>query len=388
MKKFFFYPEQPLDNPANNSYQKRDVIKVFVNKTSLDWYNARLLISFKLTALNGNLVRVNDNNGMVNGAHSFIKKISFSSNGREVYDCNYANQVINIKNLLEYDTQYADSIASNEFYFLDTSINPSADEFMVSGTNQLAKRRPAFNKGFPIRKEVLGTSSIVNCEIPLNRYSFFNVLNNKLLPGEKFELFVEIENDNNLTWRTTLVNLRTVITDLQLVIPKFQPKLTTRSWSYLNEYVVTLLNLRQKEGIFKITNSISKPRHVFEFIINKTKVSSPANNPFLYNTFDVVNNKKLLRCYLTVNNDTYPINHYKPTTEIARIYRDVMAYNNFQGGLLNINNFKSLFPFIHFNLSKSNYEDVELTFHYELSGETNNDYTIFAIVLHEKLCHI
>ena len=54
-------------------------------------------------------------------------------------------------------------------------------------------------------------------------------------------------------------------------------------------------------------------------------LSSPANNPFLYNTFNVVNNKKLLRCYLTVNNDTYPINHYKPTTEIARIYRDVMA---------------------------------------------------------------
>ena len=95
MKKFFFFfcPEQPLVNAANNSYQKRDVIKFFVNKTSLDWYNARLLMNFKLTALNGKLVRVNDNNGMVNGAHSFIKKISFSINGREVYDCNYANQV-------------------------------------------------------------------------------------------------------------------------------------------------------------------------------------------------------------------------------------------------------------------------------------------------------
>ena len=186
--------------------------------------------------------------------------------------------------------------------------------------------------------------------IPLKKCSRAT-LNNKLLPGEKFELFVEIENDNNSNWRTTLFNLRTVITDLQLVIPKFQPKLTTRSWSYLNEYVVTLLNLRQKEGIFKITNSISKPRHVFVFIINKTKVSSPANNPFLYNTFNVVNKKKLLRCYLTVNNDTYPINHYKPTTEIARIYRVVLSYNNFQSNLLNINNFKSLFPFIHFNLS-------------------------------------
>ena len=183
--------------------------------------------------------------------------------------------------------------------------------------------------------------------IPLKKCSRAT-LNNKLLPGEKFELFVEIENDNNSNWRTTLFNLRTVITDLQLVIPKFQPKLTTRSWSYLNEYVVTLLNLRQKEGIFKITNSISKPRHVFVFIINKTKVSSPPNHPLSLN---VVNNKKLLRCYLTVNNDTYPINHYKPTTEIARIYRVVLSYNNFQSNLLNINNFKSLFPFIHFNLS-------------------------------------
>lgn len=137
-KEVFFQPEQPLDKPANNSYQKRDVIKFVVNKTPLDWYNARILMNFKLTVLNGNLVGVNDNNGMVNGVHSFIKKISFSINGREVYDCNYANQVINIKNLLEYNTQYADSIASNEFYFLDTSINPSADEFMVSGIIQLA----------------------------------------------------------------------------------------------------------------------------------------------------------------------------------------------------------------------------------------------------------
>ena len=56
-----------------------------------------------------------------------------------------------------------------------------------------------------------------------------------------------------------------------------------------------------------------------------------------------------------------------------------MAYNNFQGGLLNINNFKTIFPFIHFDLSKSNYENVKLTFHYELSGKTNNDYHIFLL---------
>ena len=30
-----------------------------------------------------------------------------------------------------------------------------------------------YNKGFDARKALLGLSSTVNCEIPLNRYSFF-----------------------------------------------------------------------------------------------------------------------------------------------------------------------------------------------------------------------
>ena len=64
-----------------------------------------------------------------------------------------------------------------------------------------------------------------------------------------------------------------------------------------------------------------------------------------------------------------------------------MSYD-FQGGtLLNRSNFESLFSFIYFKLP--NLEDkVKLSFHYELRGETNADYTIFAVVLHEKLCHI
>ena len=32
-------------------------------------------MNFKLTKLNGNNIAANDNNGIVNGAHSFVKKI-------------------------------------------------------------------------------------------------------------------------------------------------------------------------------------------------------------------------------------------------------------------------------------------------------------------------
>ena len=39
-----------------------------------------------------------------------------------------------------------------------------------------------YNKGFAARKLLLGLSTEVNCEIPLNRYSFFEELQDKLSP--------------------------------------------------------------------------------------------------------------------------------------------------------------------------------------------------------------
>lgn len=37
---------------------------------------------------------VDDHNGIVNGSHSFIQKLDVKMNGREVYDCNNADQVV------------------------------------------------------------------------------------------------------------------------------------------------------------------------------------------------------------------------------------------------------------------------------------------------------
>ena len=59
------------------------------------------------------------------------------------------------------------------FSILIQSKSAEEREFEISGTNQLAKRRAAYNKGFALRKALLGTSSTVNTEKPLNRYSFF-----------------------------------------------------------------------------------------------------------------------------------------------------------------------------------------------------------------------
>ena len=67
--------------------------------------------------------------GIVNGSSSLIEKLTILANGRDVYSCNFANHVVNIKNLLEYNPSYVESVATNEFYYLDTTRHAERSKF-------------------------------------------------------------------------------------------------------------------------------------------------------------------------------------------------------------------------------------------------------------------
>ena len=71
----------------------------------------------------------------------------------------------------------------------------------------------------------------------------------------------------------------------------------------------------------------------------------------------------------------------------------VYATNDYQGGtLLNISNFKTLYPFVYFDLTKQKMDIkngvTKLSFHYELSGVTATDYIIYGVVPHEQEAEI
>ena len=361
--------------------------------------------------------------GIVNGSSSLIEKLSILANGRDVYSCNYANHIVNIKNLLEYNPSYVESVATNEFYYLDTTRHAERNKYTK---RQVTHRRNAanntdeagemlddvvanYNKGFAIRKVLLGDSATVRCEIPLNRYSFFESLDNKLLPNTKIELNIELESDNNLIWRTGGNDCSVILTRFQLFVPRitFNSKgkklymenyLKPYKWMYLNEVVERSNNSQQQTGQFKITNAISKPRHVFVFGINTANIGLQTANPFLYNTFNLPGNANISRCHLEVGNgNEYPDIYFKQATDPARVFREVMAYvyanNDFQGGtLLNRTNFESLFPFVFFDLTKQKLDIkdgvTKLSFHYELSANPNADYNIYTWVLHEREAEI
>lgn len=78
---------------------------------------------------------------------------------------------------------------------------------------------------------------------------------------------------------------------------------------------------------------------------------------------------------------------------MSRMYRDVLKYvhavNELNGGtLLNRTNFGSIYPFIYFNLENQKLDikdgTTKLTFKYKLSGGTNADYSVYALVLYEQ----
>ena len=200
-----FVLNSPLTNPANNTRQIRTNNRIIVDNsgetTPYDWYHVRFNVDFKLTLLNGNNITVDDHNGMVNSAYSLIKKLTISMNGIDVYECSEANHATNIKNLIEYSSGYSKSQGTNEFFFLDINRNAAENKSTFNATPVMTGRNARYNKGFASRKALLGTSSTVNAEILLNRYSFFTSLHDEILPNSKIELKIEFESDNNLVWQ-------------------------------------------------------------------------------------------------------------------------------------------------------------------------------------------
>ena len=135
------------------------------------------------------------------------------------------------------------------------------------------------------------------------------------------------------------------------------------------------------------------------FIINDAAIDSQTSNPFLYNTFSVSTDPRtLINCHLEVGNgQEYPEVHYTPTTELARVYRDILKYVHKnseygEGSLINISNFQVLFPFLYFDLAKQKADirdgTTKLTFRYELSGVAATAYSVYALTLYEQEAEI
>ena len=119
---------------------------------------------------------------VINGSHSFIKHLAIKSGGKIIYDTDSLHLVTFVKNLLEYSDDYSRSVAKNYFWYLDTATAAVDTD----------------NLGFASRRALTSNRKQVNVKIPINRYSFFEELEGRVLPLMQLSFEIELNPDAEL----------------------------------------------------------------------------------------------------------------------------------------------------------------------------------------------
>ena len=375
--------------PANTQEQNKKGYKFHVTDRGimLDWFNAFFEVRFKLDLKANGGDNADARTTIINGSHSLIKHMVIKSAGKIVYDTDNLHLVTFAKNLLEYSDDFGRSTAKNSLWYLDT--DRTSDDT---------------NTGLESRRLLTENRAHVNTSIPLNRYSFFEELEGRLLPPMDLQFEIELTPDAEVLYGA-VDTLRLVIDRFYLWVPRLEPKdaLMTKfiseyqkpsKWKYLKEMYQTSDTTRNS-GDFRISASIDKVKHVFLYF-QRLKTNDMSANPYIFDTFKLNaanDNSHLTTCRLEYGNGVfYPELEYD-TESKTRIYYDLMNYswqkNDYNTGTqLNITNFSNLYPMLYFDLTyqteQVSRDPKQLNIRFRLSQAAAADFRVHAIVLYEE----
>ena len=383
--------------PVNAQHQTKNGYKFTINDRSsfYDWYNAYFEVHFQLQKLaDGTAYGGGDRIAVINNSHSLIKHLMIKSAGKIVYDTDNLHNVTFVKNLLEYSDDYSRSVAKNSLWYLDTD-NTTA----------------ITNLGFEARRLVTQAGN-ANVIIPLNRWSFFEELNDKMLVPMQLQFNIELNSDDELVHRVHDVDAaRVVINRFILWVPRLTPRdsmydkfvssfLKETKWKYMRE-MYNVSAPTNTSGFFQISSSIDNVTHIFIYLKNSYRDDNghrhAETTPYKMDTFSLEGGASLNNCRLEYGNGVfYPETEYDSESKV-RIFNDVMAYamrkNDYNTGTqLNTANYNSLYPLIYFDLTyqseKVTRDPKQLIFRYRLSANAGENFAVHAVVLYEEILKI
>ena len=382
--------------PGNAQHQSKNGYKFTINDRSsfYDWYNAYFEVQFQLQKLaDGTAYGGGDRIAVINNSHSLIKHLMIKSAGKIVYDTDNLHNVTFIKNLLEYSDDYSRSVAKNSLWYLDTNAT-TADT----------------NLGLEARRLTTQAGG-ANVIIPLNRWSFFEELNDKMLVPMQLQFNIELNSDNELVHKALAVAAaRVVINRFILWVPRLTPRdsmydkfvssfLKETEWKYMRE-MYNVSAPTNTSGFFQISSSIDNVKHIFVYLKKSYRdddgFRQVENDPYTMNTF-ALDGASLSNCRLEYGNGVfYPETEYDSESKV-RIFNDVMAYamrkNDYKTGTqLNTANYNSLYPLIYFDLTyqseKVTRDPKQLIFRYRLTANATQNFAVHAVVLYEEILKI
>ena len=323
-----FQLQDNLRTPNAGQEQQKRGYKFLVNDRSsfFDWYNAFFEVQFQLDLKADDGEIADTDVTMINGSHSLIKHMVVRSSEKIIYDTDNLHKVTFVKNLLEYSDDYSRSVAKNSFWYLDTNDSTQNTNLGYLARKTLTQGR---NAG------PAGPGKEVNVTIPLNRYSFFETLEGKLLPPLQLKIEIELTPDAELLYGAVDTG-RLIINRFYLWVPRLEPKDTLMTkfisefqkpsrWTNLRELYISSANTRQGIGDFRISPSIDRVKHVFVYA-QRANNSIMTENPYIFDTFKLNagnNNSSLTTCRLEYGNGTfYPEYSYESDSK-SRIFSDL-----------------------------------------------------------------
>ena len=129
----------------------------------------------------------------------------------------------------------------------------------------------------------------INVIIPLNRYSFFEELYDKMLVPMQLEFNIDLQNDAELIYKTNAAAAgRVVVNRFLLWVSKLLPKdilfnkfvesfLLKKSWTYNTEMYQVSAPTRSS-GFFQISPSIDNVKAIFVYL-QRNKTNNENANP-------------------------------------------------------------------------------------------------------------
>ena len=406
--------QNPIKLPANNSNQVKTGYKFTVDSTHdstpMDWYNAYFELDLKITKMNNTNYAAGDNASIINGGFGIIDQITVDFDGVQVLNSLRTNHALNVKNLTDFSSSYSYEMAPCLFHYPDTAVGAVSQKYTTlaltgNAQNIAPTKSTTYNKGFTKRKTLLSGGATNNIILPLNRFGFFQSFRDQICPNGKVSFEIMLESDDNVLFRDNAANAgRYIITKFVLKVPKmeltpsgqkmfFDKYLKPHTWSYLKERIETA-PFTQRSGKFRITNSIRKPRHVFIWVLNTTKMSDQEQNMFVFNTYNIANARTITSAQLELSNGVfYPKSIMNPTTEMATAFRELQEYNkgfndHLTGPTINLKSFKDLYGILYFDLTKQMISlkegDTKLELRFQLNDTPNAEYNIYALILNEE----
>ena len=271
---------------------------------------------------------------MINGSHSLIRHMVIKSSGKIVYESDNLHRITNVKNLLEYSEDFLRSVAKNSFWYLDS-------DGTTANTNTGFEARRILTQA--AQNDGNGGPRSINETIPLNRYSFFEELERKMLPPMQLKNELTLNEDSELIHKAAAADDgRVIVKRLYLWLPRLIPKdslysnfvsefLKPTTWKYMRDLYNQSANTRAIQNMFQISPAIDNVKHVFIYL---QRTDGPNNEesertPYILDTFKLNAadaNSSLSSCRLEYGNNVfYPELEYDGDSKI-RIFNDLMSY--------------------------------------------------------------